>query len=100
MIPEPGASRPSRTRRRRRAHINEVRYCYYQGLARDPNLRGTIKIGFTIRADGKVGPSEVRESTLDDPAVASCVTTAVLRATFPKPATPVSVVYPFELTPG
>jgi len=84
-----------------RAHINEVRYCYNQGLVRDPLLKGRVAIQFIIDATGKVRASTVQESTVPDPAVGQCVATRVRAWTFPSPATgEVVVSYPFVLEPG
>lgn len=85
-----------------RAHINEVRYCYNQGLAKDPNLKGRVAVQFTIGATGKVTSSVVGENDVKDPAVGSCISQAVRRWTFPRPATggAAIVTYPFILQPG
>jgi hypothetical protein len=85
-----------------RAHINEVRYCYNQGLVRDPTLAGKVSIQFTIGASGSVAVATVADSTLSDEKVASCIAKAVKRWTFPKPTGggAVVVTYPFVLEPG
>ncbi|MCY1006798.1 AgmX/PglI C-terminal domain-containing protein [Nannocystis pusilla] len=85
-----------------RAHINEVRYCYNQALARDPNAKGRVAVQFTIGGTGKVPTAVVQESTMKDPAVGSCIAQAVKRWTFPKPEGGGSVIvsYPFVLEPG
>jgi TonB family protein len=85
-----------------RAHINEVRYCYNQGLVRDPNLKGRVEVQFTIGPTGKVPVSVVQQSSIKDTNVANCVAKAVRRWTFPKPqgGGNVVVTYPFLLSPG
>jgi TonB family protein len=85
-----------------RAHINEVRYCYNQGLARDPALGGKVSIRFTVGPGGDVSAATIASSTLADEAVAECIAKAVKRWTFPKPAGggAVVVTYPFVLEPG
>ena len=85
-----------------RAHINEVRYCYNQGLVRDPNLKGRVSVQFTIGPTGKVPVAVVQQSSLKDRDVANCVAKAVKRWTFPKPqgGGNVVVTYPFVLQPG
>lgn len=85
-----------------RAHINEVRHCYNQGLARDERLGGRVTIGFTIGSDGKTSKSIVEKSTLGDELVGNCIAKAVERWKFPKPQGdgPVVVSYPFILEPG
>jgi hypothetical protein len=82
-----------------RAHINEVRFCYNQGLARDPRLAGRLEIEFAILDDGKVGTATVRQSSLADPRVGDCTANAVRRWTFPKPEKVTKVIYPFDLQP-
>jgi hypothetical protein len=85
-----------------RAHINEVRYCYNQALARDPNAKGRVAVQFTIGGTGKVPSAVVQESTLKDAAVGNCIAQSVKRWTFPKPEGGGSVIvtYPFVLEPG
>ena len=85
-----------------RSHINEVRHCYNQGLTRNPNLKGRVKIQFTIGPTGKVPVAVVQESTIKDRAVANCIAKAVRRWKFPKPRGGGNVVvsYPFLLEPG
>jgi hypothetical protein len=85
-----------------RAHINEVRGCYNQGLARDPSLAGRVLIQFAIGALGKVTHSLVAESDLPDPKVGKCIAEAVKRWSFPKSegGGVVLVNYPFVLSPG
>ncbi len=85
-----------------RAHINQVRHCYNQGLVRDPRLQGRVSIQFTIGSTGKVPMAVVASSTLGDKNVGDCVAKAVRRWTFPKPdgGGAVMVTYPFVLNPG
>ncbi|MCX4246880.1 AgmX/PglI C-terminal domain-containing protein [Paraliomyxa miuraensis] len=85
-----------------RAHINEVRYCYNQGLERDPNLHGRVTVQFAIDPQGKVPSSAVAESTLPDASVSTCIARAVKRWKFPKPPSSglVLVTHPFVLSPG
>lgn len=86
-----------------RAHINEVRHCYNQGLATDPDLSGRVAVQFTVGSAGKVLESVVASSTLDeeDDAVAECTAKTVKRWKFPKfEGDAVVVTYPFVLSPG
>ncbi len=62
-----------------RAHINEIRYCYNQALARDPNAKGRVAIQFVIGGTGKVPSAVVSESTMRDARVGSCMAQAVRR---------------------
>jgi hypothetical protein len=85
-----------------RAHINEVRYCYNQGLAKDPSLKGRVAVQFAISPSGSVSTTKVTDNTLADEAVGDCIAKAVKRWTFPKPegGGVVLVTYPFVLEPG
>ncbi|MBL4686143.1 MAG: AgmX/PglI C-terminal domain-containing protein [Nannocystaceae bacterium] len=82
-----------------RAHTDEVRDCYAQGLDKDPDLHGRLKIAFEIAASGAVTSSTIKDSTLGEDGVGECIVQAVKRWKFPKPtgAGVVSVVYPFVL---
>jgi hypothetical protein len=85
-----------------RAHINEVRYCYIQGLARNPKLEGKVSIQFTITPLGDVSVATVAKTTLEDVNVGSCIAMAVERWQFSKPSDGGNVVvtYPFVMEPG
>ncbi|HEY7370669.1 MAG TPA: AgmX/PglI C-terminal domain-containing protein [Polyangia bacterium] len=85
-----------------RRHINEVRYCYDQQLARFPGLRGRVMVQFTIAASGQVIASVLQNSTVANGAVENCIVMAVRRWEFPKPlgGSIVIVSYPFVLTPS
>jgi hypothetical protein len=85
-----------------RAHENEVRACYMQGLSRNPNLEGRVVVQFVITGVGAVATSVVQSTTLKDRSVANCVASAVKRWKFPKPkgGGTAMVTYPFMLTPG
>lgn len=85
-----------------RAHIPEIRYCYNEGLQRDPDLAGALTVDFEIAPTGDVVASEIHEgSTLKDAAVEACIAAAVMKWKFPKPdGGHVLVSYPFVLEPG
>jgi tetratricopeptide (TPR) repeat protein len=67
-------------------HINEVRFCYEQYLARRPDARGRVEPRFVISAQGSVAAAKVIGSTLNETAVERCIETALQRWTFPRPA--------------
>jgi hypothetical protein len=85
-----------------RQHLNEVRYCYEEALARKPTLAGRVVTQFTIGPTGKVIVSVLQSSTLGVPAVESCIVAATKRWLYPAPAGGglVSVSYPFQLAPA
>jgi len=80
-------------------HINEVRFCYEQGLTQRPDLEGRVTVGFIISPSGTVQSAVVSATTLSDSRVEDCVSGAVRRWTFPVPEGGgiVSVNYPFIL---
>ncbi|MEM9453847.1 MAG: AgmX/PglI C-terminal domain-containing protein [Myxococcota bacterium] len=85
-----------------RSHINEVRYCYRQGLAKDPTLAGRVTIELTIDPSGKVPTANVKSTSLSDDEVAECIAKATKRWRFPKPSDGgvAIVTYPFVLDPA
>lgn len=88
-------------RRVAKSHTSEIRACYNQGLAKDPDLAGRVMIDFQINPKGKVASARPR-GEFPDPKVAKCVAASVRRWQFPKPAGGgvVKVSYPFEFAPG
>jgi hypothetical protein len=83
-----------------RAHINELRTCYQDGLAKDPKLAGRVTVDFVIAASGKVSSSVVASSDLADASVGKCIAKAVKRWMFPRGIGEAEVSYPFDLAPG
>lgn len=85
-----------------RKHINDVRACYNLGLTPSPNLQGRVAIEFVIAPSGKVSESKVQATTMKDPGPSECIAEAVRGWRFPRPedGEPVTVIYPFNLSPG
>jgi TonB family protein len=85
-----------------RRHVNEVRYCYEQGMRANPTLGGRVVVSFTIGRNGEVLSSVLQSSSLRSTAVESCVVQAVRRWSFPRPSGGglAIVSYPFLLTPA
>jgi hypothetical protein len=84
-------------------HINEVKFCYEQELARKPALAGRISVQFAISPVGQVITSVMQSTSMDDAHVENCVVNAVRRWEFPKPLGGgiAIVLYPFSFTsPG
>jgi TonB family protein len=55
------------------SHQGEVRWCYETALTRKPSLEGRFSVKFVVSADGSVSSSEAGRSTLEDPAMESCI---------------------------
>lgn len=84
-----------------RRHQREVRRCYEQALALEPNLHGRVLLRFTISGTGAVSAATVTETGAGLEAAATCIANAARRWTFPAPAGGIVIVtYPFMLTPG
>lgn len=86
-----------------RRHLNEVKYCYEQELARKPDLGGRVVVQFTIGNMGQVLASVLQSSDMANARVENCIVQAVRRWEFPQPhgrGGLVFVSYPFLLTPA
>lgn len=81
-------------RRYVKRNINKIQYCYEKTLLSKPGLSGTVKVSFTIGADGHVTNSA---GSGVDPEVADCVAQVIKDIEFPKPKNggTVEVNYPF-----
>jgi TonB family protein len=79
-----------------RRHMNEVRFCYEQGLERRGDLAGRVAVTFVIAETGRVQSNTVGSSTLGSAEVEACVASVVRRWSFPETdGGPVLVTYPF-----
>ena len=85
-----------------RRHQNEVRYCYERELNQNSALQGRVSIRFTISATGAVSAAAAVDTSAGLETVATCISRAVRRWTFPAPQGGgiVIVTYPFVLSPG
>ena len=79
-----------------RARIGLIKACYENQLKRTPNLKGKIRIRFTILETGGLTEVTVVENSLGSPEVASCIvgTMRGWRTPF-RPSGTVTVEYPF-----
>lgn len=80
-------------------YLPQVRHCYEQHLSQNPNLKGKVKVAFTIGPQGNVADSSVVESTLKHAATEACIIAKTRTWQFPKPrgGGTVGVRYPFLL---
>jgi hypothetical protein len=85
-----------------RGHLQDIRFCYDQGLQRDPTLAGVVTIGLEIDAGGRASNVFVLGSTLADGSVSRCIARATQGWRFPRPRDggEVKVTYPVILEPG
>ena len=77
--------------------LNQIKSCYERQLRVNSSLEGKVVIYFEIEEQGHVRLAKASSSTLNDPAVESCVAARIKEWRFPEP--PVGVVagvyYPF-----
>jgi hypothetical protein len=80
-------------------HLNEVRYCYEQGLLKNPSLKGRLGLQFIIGTDGRVTTAKTATSSLGSTNVESCIRGRLMSWQFPEPrgGVNVRVSYPFVL---
>lgn len=79
-----------------------IRYCYQRELTKNPSLGGKITVKFVIAADGTVSQATTKATTMNNPAVESCINGRFMRFQFPQPkgGGVVIVSYPFIFSPG
>ena len=76
------------------------RACYEKGLAKDPTLRGSVTLEFSIGADGSVEAFQLKGSELPDAEMRECIAKVVRVVRFPNPeAPPVKVAYTIAFSP-
>lgn len=80
-----------------KGHLAAIRHCYQRELQRRPDMSGKLSVRFVIAKDGSVSQATTRSSSLESPAVESCVNERILRLGFPAPRGGgiVIVTYPF-----
>lgn len=78
-VPKPALSvvLQSKLRRRLRAKTYALKHCYQRGLNKDPKLRGSVKIAFTVAKSGRVSKVTVTTSMTGE--IKGCIKSRVLR---------------------
>ena len=86
-------------RREIHRHLNEVRFCYEEGLRGQPDLQGRVAVKFVIAPTGMVQAAARASSDLGHARTEQCIVAAVKRWMFPAPdgGGLVIVTYPFAL---
>jgi TonB family protein len=80
-----------------RRNLARFKYCYEKQLNSNPNLSGKVAVYFTIAPTGDVASASIRETSMNDENVESCVVKVMRSLKFPKPRGGgiVVVTYPF-----
>jgi outer membrane biosynthesis protein TonB len=78
------------------SHLHEVSSCYERALLKTPGLAGKIVLEWQITTSGSVGYAKTKSSSMQSPAVESCILQALKTWRFP-PAKGAGVIitYPF-----
>lgn len=78
-------------------HTDQIRHCYQRALPRHPDMSGKLTVRFVIAKDGSVSKSSIKNSSLGNGEVESCISSRFLRFKFPQPLGGgiVIVSYPF-----
>jgi hypothetical protein len=74
---------PGGVSRSARALGAQLLECYEKGLASDPMLRGSLVVGVSIKASGKVGEARTEIDGLGAPEVTACALARIRAAGFP-----------------
>ena len=91
-----GEMDPSIIDRLIRNNLGYIKWCYEKQLNVNPDLEGKIVIDFIIGMDGLVKSSRVRNTTMHNQLVESCIARRIRTIRFPSPgAGIVQVFYPF-----
>ena len=67
-----------------RRHMSQFRYCYQRILVRDPSLKGNVSVQVGIGKDGNVITSLIKQDTVKNSAVSSCIAGRFKRIRFPQ----------------
>jgi len=98
-----GSLDPEIIKRYIRKKRRQYGFCYSQQLQRYKNLKGTVKVAFTITGSGRVVGAKVASGTdLSNKAVQNCVRNVTASIVFPQPKGGgiVKVTYPFRFKPN
>jgi TonB family protein len=92
---------PENVRMAIRVNSKAVHACYVKTLKKTAGASGLVIVHFVVDKTGKAEKAEVGSSTVNDPALGTCVLGAVKGTKFPRPANPPAQVdYPYNFTPA
>ncbi|MCB0327777.1 MAG: AgmX/PglI C-terminal domain-containing protein [Bdellovibrionales bacterium] len=80
-------------------HKGRIQLCYERETQKNPNLGGKISMAFVIGGSGIVSSASVKESTMGNASVESCISRAIRRIPFPEADDPTEVSsFPFNFS--
>ncbi len=80
-----------------RRNLAPIRSCYERAISELPDLAGSMRARFTIATDGTTERVELTRAL--HPKVDGCVISEIATWRFPRPRSPLTVVYPFVFSP-
>ncbi len=86
---------PAEVARAARALVPGLTACYQEGLAKDPEIQGTIVVGVAVSANGAVTATHAEIDGLGAPAVTKCSLAVVQASKFPRAGEPFSFAVTF-----
>ena len=60
-------------------HNSAIQFCYQKEVRRNPNLKGKLVVRFVITPQGSIASVNIISSTLNNPAVESCIVERIMR---------------------
>jgi TonB family protein len=84
------------------SNLARFKVCYEKSLDENPTLEGEIAVHFTIAPTGEVARTSVREASMKDENVESCILEVMRSLQFPRPpgGGVVTVTYPLRFSNG
>lgn len=84
------------------SHMASIKYCYDSQLKKDPDLAGKVVVKFTVGPKGAVTKADVKETTLKNKDVETCMVGEVKSWIFPEPrrGESVDIAFPFVFKPS
>ena len=84
------------------AHIRQnnadLKSCFQEAAARNPNLKGSMELAFEIEPAGKVNRFNIVKDEYKDPLLAECVKIKSVAWTFPAPPSGKNEVFTYTFT--
>lgn len=82
------------------SRMGAFRACYEGAAARDPTLKGTVTVSWSITPGGSVAGASIASSSLGNARVEGCVLRQVKRLRFPVADKPTGASFPFAFRPS
>ena len=82
------------------SRMGAFRACYEAAQARDPTMRGSVSIAWTISPSGSVSSASVANSSLGNARVEGCLLRQFRRLKFPSADKPTGANWPFVFRPS